>query len=90
MQILNFVDMLPGGSVLSEFSISFYPQKKVIYHKWKLMRSKKGALFISGPSFSVVEDDGTKSWHPMIEMEKEEKEDFQKKVLALLQPFIAK
>lgn len=93
MEILNYDEKNASSSVLAEFSIYWGPQYGMTFHKWKLIRSKRGDLFVTGPSYSTEVMDGfvpKKEWHQMIEFSKEKNSAFQKKVLELLEPFMRK
>jgi hypothetical protein len=90
MEILNYEEC-SGGSTLATFSIYWGPQFGMTFHKWKLIQTKSGSLFVAAPSFSKDTDlMGKKEWFPFIEFSKEKGTDFQKKVLELLQPFLRK
>lgn len=82
MEILNYIQS-QSPPVIATFSVTI-PALKLTLHKLKVMRSKKGHLFISYPSW-MQEDYGQKSYHPYIEFDLEKKKEFESKVFELLQ-----
>lgn len=90
MEILNYDEQPPGGSSIAVFSVRL-PQAGMTFHKIKLIRSKKGNLFLSLPSYGESDPNdpfGKKTYHPYVEMTLDRKTDFQKKVLEALEPFL--
>lgn len=86
MQIANYKEMNPNsGSVIAEFSAV---GEKVTYHRLKLMRSKKGHLYIAYPSFKENRDDPASPWIQFVEMHIETKKDFEKKLREALEPYL--
>jgi hypothetical protein len=88
MEIENYREQPAGGSVVAIFDIAWPAQFGLTFRNWKLIRSKKGNLFITGPSYSEVQHNGDKKWLPFIDFNKEKKESFEKKVLEALGPFL--
>lgn len=89
MEILNYDEQPPTGNVVAIFSVRL-PAAAMTFHKIKLIRSKKGNLFISLPSYAVdsMSEFGKKEYHPYVEMDEERKKEFQNKVLEAIKPFV--
>ncbi len=87
MQILNYQEQPPTGSVAAIFSL-YIEGFGMTFHKMKLIRTKKGALMVVFPSFSNPKDDGTKTWHSLVELSENRKTEFNKKVMEALNPFL--
>lgn len=62
--------------------------EKVTFHRLKLMRSKKGHLYISYPCFKENKDDPASKWIPFVEMSLERKKEFEKKLREALEPYL--
>ena len=86
MEILNYDEQSPGGNIVAVFSVRL-PPAGITFHKIKVIRAKNGKMFVAMPSF-MVEEMGQKKFFPYVEMTKERKEDFEKKVLEAIQPFL--
>lgn len=87
MEILNYEEQSPHSPVIGVFSVRL-PAAKMIFHRLKLIRSKKGNLFVSFPAFSTNDEFGEKKYTPFIEMDKDKSAEFQTKVLEALKPFL--
>lgn len=87
MKIENYREQPSEGNVLAIFDI-YFETWQMTFRNWKLIRSKKGTTFVSGPSFSTTELNGEKKFHPLIEFTTEKKRDFETKVMEALQPFL--
>ena len=85
MEISNYKEFPPGGAILAQFSAV---GQGVTYHRLKVMRSKKGHLFIAFPSYKESKDDPQAPWVPYVEMSRDRKEEFEKKCLLALEPYI--
>jgi hypothetical protein len=85
MEILDYKDAMPGEKHLGEFSI-YSKNWGVTFKRWKVRRTAKGHLYVSGPVFGVDQTDGSKKFYPYIEFSN--KKAFEDKVMELLQPFI--
>lgn len=87
MQILNYSDVIGKPSVIGEFDLYFVSWEMTL-SKLKVMRSKKGHLFVSFPAWCEKFEDGTKKFHPYITFSDKKGADFQKAVKELLRDFI--
>lgn len=87
MRIENFRDGQGRGNILCEFDIVLEDSWGTVYHNWRLIRGKTGSRFISGPSYGVNTDNGTKKFCPFIEMKREKKAEFEDAVMKELQHF---
>jgi hypothetical protein len=84
MEIGNYRE-LNQGAVVAEFSAL---GNGIYFHRMKLMRSRKGHLFLTYPSYRESKDDPNSKWIPFVEMSAEKKADFEKKVFEALKPFV--
>lgn len=99
MQILNYRDVIGKPNTIGEFDLycpgmnislasgGFLIVDMTIAHL-KVMRSKKGHLFVTFPSKSEKLDDGTFKFHPHISLPEKSNNEFQREVKELLKPFI--
>lgn len=87
MKIENYREANPADKYVAMFDIYLGDQWGVTFKNWKLIRNKKGGLFISCPSYSVEDGEGGKKWHPFIEFTPEKKSNFEQKVMELLKEF---
>lgn len=55
VEISNFNRMDDGGAVLAEFSV-YMPKMFLQLNKVRVIRSKKGDLFVTAPAFKKEED----------------------------------
>lgn len=81
MEILNYV-VSENPPTIATFSVHI-PALKLHLHKLRVMRSKKGHIFISYPSW-MEDQHGTKKYFPYLEFEIEKKKEFEAKVFELL------
>lgn len=95
MQVLNFQDVIGKGSVIAEFDLycpcvhiplqdGTFLQMDLTFKHMKLMRTKKGHLFIGFPSKAEKLDGGKFQFIPHIDIGMRSREDFQDKVKKLL------
>lgn len=87
MQIENYEEQRKGGSVVAVFDLTI-PALGFTCRRWKLMRNKKGGLFVTSPSFSTEDASGQKIWHKYVEVAENRSREFQKAVLEALKPFL--
>lgn len=87
MEIQNYDEQPPTGPVVAIFDFTI-PALGFTCRRWKLMRSKKGGLFIVSPSFSKEGSNGEKVWHKYVEVSEKRSKDFQRAVLDALKPFV--
>ncbi len=87
MKIENYREVVPGHPVVAEFDL-YLPSIQMTIHNCKIVRSKKGHLFYTFPSYQKVHDDGRKTYHPVITFSLEKKEQFDKVLYEELEPFI--
>jgi len=74
MKIENVKQLPPGGNVIATFD-AYFEELQLTIHKIKLIRTKKGALIISTPSYSV-EQEFEKKWHPYFEFSEQKQKEF--------------
>lgn len=87
MEIENYRAGLEN--VIAIFDVYCGPNSTVRYRNLKLLKSKTGKTFIAYPSFGTDQPDGKKTWTPYISFSKEKQEEFEKKVMEALKPFLA-
>lgn len=87
MEILNYEEQLKGSNTIAIFDLVI-PALGLTCRKWKLMRSKAGGLFVTSPSYSTEDGQGTKTWHKYVEVNEKRSREFQRAVLDSLKPFI--
>ncbi len=88
MKIENYREANPNDKFVARFDIFLEDEWSTVYHEWKLIRAKKGNLFISGPAYGVDDGMGGKKYFPFIEFTPEKKQNFEKKVMELLKDFM--
>lgn len=74
MKIENVHQLPPGGSVVATFDV-YFEEIQLTVHRIRLIRTKKGGLIISPPSYST-EEEFEKKWHPYIEFSPEKQKEF--------------
>jgi len=87
MQIENYDEQHKGGSIVAVFDLTI-PALGFTCRRWKLIRNKKGGLFVTSPSFSVDDGSGEKTWQKYVEVSESRSREFQKAVLEALKPFL--
>ena len=87
MDIENYQEQARGMPTIAIFDL-YLPKIHLRIHHMKLIRTKKGHLMLSLPSFSVDNADGTKKWTPYIEWSPEKAKEFNVKVMEALKPFL--
>lgn len=87
MKIENYRQGAMGSNILAEFDIYFGEQWGMTFKNWKLIRTRKGGYMLSGPNYSIADDQGIKKWYPYIEFSPEKKHNFEKKILEMLKDF---
>jgi hypothetical protein len=85
IEIENYREQSPQGSVVAIFDI-YLPKMQLRFRNYRLIRTKKGAKFISAPSFKH-EEGGKESYVPYIEFSKDRTEEFVKQVMEQLKVF---
>lgn len=85
IEIENYREQSPQGSVQAMFDI-YLPKMQLRFRNYRLIRTKKGAKFISSPSFKQ-EEDGKDAYIPYIEFSKERNDEFVKQVMEQLKNF---
>lgn len=80
MDIINYKDVPGNASIVAEFDL-YMPTSNMTFHKLKVVRSKKGGIFIGLPTWGEKLEDGTKKYHPYISFSKAKNESFQKAVI---------
>jgi hypothetical protein len=88
MEIENYREQPPNQPVVAIFDIAFSKPRRCVWHEWKLIKSKKGFLFLQEPSFSRVDEFGTRKWFPLIEFSSEDKKEFSNEIIELLKQFL--
>lgn len=88
MEILNFRDVPNDPYTIGTFDIYFGPKSGMTLKKYKLLRSKKGHIYFSGPAYRVDFPDGSKKWEPYVEFNEERGKDFKDAVMEALKPFM--
>lgn len=99
MQILNYQDIIGKNNQIAEFDLYCpsinIPMKNgkflvidMTYYHLKVMRSKKGHLFVTFPSKATKLEDGTFKFHPHLAISEHNNPDFQKVVKELLRDFL--
>ncbi len=88
MQIINFKDLGPSSPTVATFDIYFHAWE-MTFHKVKLVKTKKGRMFVALPTWCELLEDGTKKFHPYILFSEKKTDGFQKSVLDLLSEFIS-
>jgi hypothetical protein len=86
MEIQNYEEQGKGGPVVATFDFTI-PALGFTCRRWKLMKSKKGGLFVVSPSFAKEDSSGDKTWHKYVEVSEKRSRDFQRAVLDALKPF---
>lgn len=87
MEIQNYDEQPATGPVVAIFDFTI-PALGFTCRRWKLMRSKKGGLFITSPSFSKEGSNGEKVWSKYVEVSENRSRDFQRAVLDALKPYV--
>ena len=76
------------GSTIAIFDI-YLEKLQLTLRNWKLIRTKKGQLFVSAPAFGQphpTDEFVKKTWIPYVEWSEERNKDFQAKVLEAVRP----
>lgn len=84
--IQNYCDVIGKPNTVCTFDV-YFPAWQMTIHTMKLMRSKKGGLFLVYPARCEKQEDGTFKFYPYLSFSKDRDADFQKKVLELLKEF---
>ena len=87
MRIENWSYGSQGSSVVAEFSI-YYDNIKRADHFVKIIKSKKGNLFVSLPTRKITDEYGQEKYAPIVEIYEDVKRDFSKAVLELAEPLL--
>lgn len=87
MEIIKYEKQLGTGPVAAIFDFVI-PALGFTCRKWKLMRNKKGGLFVSAPSFALESPNGDKTWIKYVEVSENRSKDFQRALLDALKPFM--
>lgn len=87
MQIINYTDTIGHPSVIGEFDL-YFPAWEMTLSKLRVIRTKKGGLFVTFPSWCEKFEDGSKKFHPYISFSDKKSGDFQKAVKILLNDFL--
>lgn len=86
MEIQNYDQQHTPGPVVAIFDFTI-PALGFTCRRWKLMKSKKGGLFVVSPSFSKESTNGEKTWYKYVEVSEARSRDFQRAILDSLRPF---
>jgi|HubBroStandDraft_4_1064222.scaffolds.fasta_scaffold01225_16 hypothetical protein len=75
MEILNFCEHAPGSHTVAIFSV-YIPESQLTIHKMRLIRSKKGVLFLTLPSYRSEQTDPTQKpvYLPYFQFSQEKRE----------------
>jgi hypothetical protein len=87
VKIENFRESLPGTSIVATFDL-YVPALQMTIHQCKVIRSKKGKLFPSLPSYGVSQPDGSKKFCSLITFSLEKQKEFDKSLSEVIAPFI--
>lgn len=87
MEILNYQDLIDHPNVIAQFDV-YLPALQMTICRLKVIKTKKGHMFINIPSWCEKLDDGTKKFHPYIMFSEEKGKEFQIEVKALLKDFL--
>lgn len=92
VQIINYDEHQAGGSIVSEFSVivsgdGVFPKSRTM-NFIKLLRSKKGKLYLAFPAKGIQRDGGKTDWIPYDFLPKEDDEELRKKIMEALKPFV--
>lgn len=88
MEILNYFEQSALGPVVAIFSVTI-PAMGMTFHQIKLIRTKKGGLMVAMPQYSKPQEDGTKTWHTYVELSETRRQEFNKKVMEAIKPFLS-
>lgn len=87
MEVINYREQPRGSSIVAIFDVVL-PKMGVTFANFKLIRSKKGAFFPVGPSYSEDAGLGKRNYHPYIRFTEERGVEFNKTLMGLLEPMI--
>lgn len=82
MEIENYREELPGQAVIATFDV-YLPKMQLNLRNFRLIKSKKGHLFVTPPSFKDKSLDGER-WIPLIEFSRDKQKEFLNKILGRL------
>ena len=89
MKVENFHELSPVGPIVASFDV-YIPSLKMTIHNVKLIKSKRGNVFPSMPSYSKTNEAGGKSYHPVISFSPEKEKEFVALLWEELKPYAGK
>ena len=85
MEIINFAKAPEGSKHIAEIEVY---HNKTYYRRIRVMVSVKGFYFINLPVFGIDDGKGGKKWIQFWEFSRSDDEEFKRKVLEELQPYL--
>ena len=87
MQILNLKEYAATQNVLASFD-AYSDKMRLTFRHLRLIRSKKGHLFIAFPCQSIEIGEGKKQYVKHYEFDGQIQKDFEKSILEALKPYV--
>lgn len=85
MEILNYHEQPPGGSLIAVFSVQ---TQWATFHRIKLFRTRNGGFTIGLPSYAEENREGKTIWHPYVEFSQEKEREFKKGILDIVKAMV--
>ena len=89
MRIADWKDGAQGTNIIGEFCL-FDDKTGFFMNFLKIIRSKKGSLFLAMPNKGIKDEMGQTTWVPYYGYSEQRSRSFQEKVLELAKPFTEK
>jgi len=89
MEIIDYSEQPPGKSTIAIFGV-YLPALCMRIHKFRLIRLKNGKLLLGFPSFRTnsTTPTGNAIYAPYFEFSTEKGQEFERKVMEALKPFL--